>query len=326
MGKSSETHETTRIPIDFLLGLANPSSFGTSEAVNAGRGGDDTQGIPVPSNLIPGFGFGNSTPEEEDFSFWESIFSPMGFNLDPGQDPRQASNEDFLLEGRFTPPATPSLTARMIEVVQGLSYAHESMILNGMTVESPFDAQLAETVFTAENLAYFTHVYFRYAHPWQPFIHRPTFDLEKTCLPLMLAIFVMGSLFSAPLDHAISARCFFDAAEDYIFSHPTFRKLLYKRPSPHSALGMEEIEVLQGALIILIVQNSINNENKRRRIRIDRLPRLCTAMRFSGIFSAKRQEPDKAESVTLYWGKFIRDETCIRYSLYTPLNSIWIVD
>ncbi|KAH7060934.1 hypothetical protein B0J12DRAFT_349831 [Macrophomina phaseolina] len=79
-----------------------------------------------------------------------------------------------------------------------------------------FDIESAQSLFTVKNLREFTSAYFRGSHRQMPLLHRPTFDIRRVSLPLLLAIFLAGSAYSAPMDHVISARQFLRPAEDYI--------------------------------------------------------------------------------------------------------------
>jgi hypothetical protein len=287
------------------LGIANPAAFGVSETLNRGVD-DDTQDLELPLRLQSGFGI--SMPEEQTMS-WEAMLPPAIFapNFEPG------TNEDDLSEHQHHATApSANLVARMDGLVQQLSKTHGLMVLNGVTSE-PFDMELAKSVFTVENLAYFLCVYFRRVHVCHPIVHRPTFDCETAPLPLMAALFSFGSLYSAPVDHAISARTFLDIIEEFIFSQPTFWQRLKEWDSNNPDLRAEDIGILQAALSIVVAQNGINNKTTRRRIRVDRHPRLNAALRLFGVFAAKHRALDAADSNEARWKKFIRDESCIRY-------------
>lgn len=241
---------------------------------------------------------------------WESFVPPNLFAPDFSPESIDDSPVD---QQQYAVTGSSSLAARMEDLVQQLSDTHGLMLLNGTTDEARFDLELAKSVFTVENLAYFLCVYFRRIHPSHPIIHRPTFDCETASLPLLLAVFSFGSLYSPPVDCALSARSFLDIAEEFIFSHPTFRRLLNKQDSSRSGLRKQDIEILQAALTIVVAQNGMNVKATRRRIRVDRHPRLNAVLRISGLFAAKHQPPDGADSEADRWEKFARDESCIRY-------------
>ncbi|SMY28595.1 unnamed protein product [Zymoseptoria tritici ST99CH_1A5] len=75
----------------------------------------------------------------------------------------------------------------------------------------------------------------------------------------------------------------------------------------------EAVEVLQAALIMEIIQNRTNNVQTRRRLRIQRHPRLVAALRNHEIFEAVGEHPLQINrSVQPAWQEFIREETRIR--------------
>lgn len=299
-----------RIPIDFLLGLTNPAAFSVSESISARVGDDDSPELAVPLGL--GLGYGIPTSEDDAGMSWESFGAPGLFT--PEFSPESVDNDSQLDTHRCVSTGSSTLAARMHDLVQQLSKTHERMVFNGTANESSFALELAQSVFTVDNLVYFMGVYFRRVHPSQPVIHRPTFDCETALLPLIIALFSFGALFSAPIDHALSARSFFDVAEEFIFSHPTFRRLANEPVSSHSGLGKEDIEILQAALVIVVAQNGMNNRSTRRRIRIERHPRLNAVLRILGIFAARHEPPNMADSAVVRWEKFVRDESCVRYN------------
>ncbi|KAL1620816.1 hypothetical protein SLS56_009483 [Neofusicoccum ribis] len=203
------------------------------------------------------------------------------------------------------PPGEPrGLQARMQEAVVQLSKTHASMARDGASDNAEFDWCLAESVFTVDNLRDFEWAYFHRIHRHNSVIHRPTFDCEKVSLPLLLAVFLFGSVYSAPLDSALSARYFFECAEEYIYTHPTFRSLVDDLPTERGTV--DEIQVLQAAVTIQTLQYGVNNKTTRRRIRVERHPHLVTAVRSAGFFQAKHGGPPTS------WEDFIRTETLVR--------------
>ncbi len=145
------------------------------------------------------------------------------------------------------------LARRANEMVSQLSMTYDFIKKNDPEAPVSFDKALAECVFTETNLRQFVRAYFHHLHWYNPIIHRPTFHIETAHLPLLLAVFLFGSLCCTPQDAALSAREFFDLAEEYVFSHPTLKRPVEDRGSGGGS--SEEIEILQAALTIEIVQN-----------------------------------------------------------------------
>ncbi|KAH9204381.1 hypothetical protein DL95DRAFT_496564, partial [Leptodontidium sp. 2 PMI_412] len=150
---------------------------------------------------------------------------------------------------------------------------------------------------------------------YYPIIHRPTFNCETVSLPLLLVIFLFGSLGCAPTDFTLSARKFFDVAEEYIFDHPTMQQLHHGYTN--WAVSEAQIEVLQAALIIEIVQNGTNNVETRRRLRTRRHPRYIAALKSCGLFQAAGEVLEQTlESGQSKWKSFVSKEVRKRLAVW----------
>ncbi|KAJ5186604.1 Transcription factor [Penicillium cf. viridicatum] len=210
----------------------------------------------------------------------------------------------------FKPISSSLLSKRVEELVVQLSKTHQVFALRNATGIADFDISLAKSVFTVPNLEYFLGVYAHSIRSYHPILHIPTFSYEQVSLPLLLAIFLLGALHSAPMDHAVSARHFFHISEEFIFDHPNFRQLLLRGNGPKDP-KIESIEILQAALTILIIQSGINKESTRRRIRVEKYPLLNAAVRLSGVLQVRHRI-----TITDYtakdWSLFIQNESCIR--------------
>lgn len=163
--------------------------------------------------------------------------------------------------------------------------------------------QRALQLFTPENLTQFIEAYFMYAHPHFPFIHRPTFDALAVSLPLLLAVFLAGSVHCVPQDDALGARSFFELGERYIFG------ALSRQITGNDGGVDERIQLIQAALLMYCLQMNSNSVQIRRRIRIERFPALVTYGRALGLHATKRS----VSSIDPEWTDFIAQETRIRY-------------
>ncbi|RSL51249.1 hypothetical protein CEP53_008510 [Fusarium sp. AF-6] len=128
-------------------------------------------------------------------------------------------------QGSFNLDNQGVLVHRGIEMIAELSLSYDLIKKNNPEAQVSFNTT-ADSVFTEANLVQFVQAYFSRLHAYIPIIHRPTFQIETAPLPLLISIFLFGSLCYASQDAAISARDFFDLAEVYIFSHLTFRRIL----------------------------------------------------------------------------------------------------
>ena len=217
-----------------------------------------------------------------------------------------ATSEDYTLKTI----SSSLLSKRVEELVAQLSKKHRVIALRNPTKLPGFDISLAKSVFTVPNLEYFLGVYAHSIRSYHPILHIPTFSYEQASLPLLLAIFLLGAVFSAPMDHAVSARHFFHISEEFIFDHPTFKELLLGSNAPKDP-KIESIEILQAALTILVIQIGINEESTRRRIRVQKYPLLNAAVRLSGVLQVKHRIPI-TEYTAKDWTLFIQYESCIR--------------
>ncbi|KAJ5607685.1 Transcription factor [Penicillium hordei] len=289
------TDGTRPTGITWLLDFTDPSAFGTSESL--------AREVFVDSELcdmlcLSMLGWPEPTLENE-----ASCVASLP-ELFPGTT--MELSEDYPLKTI----SSPLLSKQVEELVVQLSKTHQVMVLRNATNVPDFDISLAKSVFTVPNLEYFLGVYAYSIRSYHPILHVPTFRYEQVSLPLLLAIFLLGALFSAPMDHAVSARHFFHISEEFIFDHPNFRQLLLGRNTPKDPT-IESVEILQAALTILIIQSGINDQLTRRRIRVEKNPLLSAAVRLSGVLRIKHRI-----SITDYtakdWTLFIQYETCIR--------------
>lgn len=295
------------VPIDFLLRISNPTAFSVIETLSE-EVRNDIQDLPPPLRLGPCLEMPMVEELGEQTIPWDFMFSISAFTADLNPEGGENDPPD---NRYYSVLPSSTLAARMNELVQSLRNTHNLMASKD-SIDGPFDLGLASTLFTADNLGYFMSVYFQRVHVCQPIIHRPSFDCETAPLPLIAALFLFGSLYSTPMDHALDACYFMDVTEEFIFSHPTFRRLSNTRDTGCSMLGIAEIGILQAALTIIVAQNGINNKATRRRIRIERHPQFNCVLRSLGVFAARHNPANNSVSDTTRWENFIREESCIR--------------
>lgn len=306
---SNPTNHDTKIPIDFLLGFTHPTAYGTSAAVVA----DDTNPLFVQN-------------ENDDLSLQpyldNGFFLTDGFLWDQADSfpalfemmPPDLCEDSPLSEGPSQIERQAALARRASEMVEQLAMTYESVKRNNPGTAITFDLRLAEFVFEKTNLSQFVSNFFQRLYANIPIIHPPTFHIETTPLPLLLAVFLFGSLCCTPQDSALSAREFFDLAEEYIFSFPSLKRMSMCQESSQELA--EEVGVFQAALIMEVIQNGSSNTLTRRRLRLERHPCLVMAMRTTSLFGAKRRFPlDRLSGVD--WQDFILDDTLLRLAAWT---------
>ena len=300
------TGDAGKIHVQYLLNYTDPHcTFGTFAAVAADHSAHlsaETVAYPSPDVCEV------NDAVVSGMSFWDQgdgllntidVFSAgIGGEFHSTQHyPLSQPHEEYILQ------------YRMSEIVSQLSNIQSSVSRDRVHGSECFNGQLAESVFTVTNLNRFVWAYFSRCDGYIPIIHQPIFDCEHASLPLVLALFLFGSLLSAPYDPAISARCFFDLAEEYIFTHPTFIKLLERDQG--NEISVEDIEILQAALIILVVQIGKNDVMTQRRIRLKRHPCLVAAVRLSKLFGTCHQ-PLVHDVSRTDWLDFVSIETRVR--------------
>lgn len=201
-------------------------------------------------------------------------------------------------------PNQEAMELRIGEIIYELSNAHNALLIQKYPAESErFNWELAASVFTAANFQTFIDHYFRFQHPYNPILQPKYFQSEKVETRLLLAMFLFGSLVSPPTDSAISARCFCDVVEEFIFSHQIFSHSFQMGADQTQVLSEDEIQVVQAAQIIHILQGAKNQGETRRRTRVERQPRLVAILRHSGALCARHSNDS---------GEYLRTEALIR--------------
>jgi hypothetical protein len=169
----------------------------------------------------------------------------------------------------FSPP-----TASRIDTLLSLLTTQYSLNPNAFAFPTgPFPLNLARVVFNSNNIVQYITAFFAYFHPHTPFIHRPSFNIDTVSLPLLLAISLLGSVFAAPQDDALSARYFFDLGEEYVFG------LLHQIGTVDNYVVEERIQILQASVLMHALQMDSNDGGIRLRIRTHRFPALVAALR-----------------------------------------------
>ena len=145
-------------------------------------------------------------------------------------------------------------------------------------------------------------LYWSIWHPNWPVIHRPTFSVEKSPLPLLAAMTVIGSCYINLED----ARYWFDVVEDLVFNE---LQSTSNRQQPH-----RRVQNIQAAYLTCVYQTWEGGEIARTRIRRSRFRDIVTASRDLGIASIKHDVPADLEHFD--WIRFIHVEESIRTLLW----------
>ena len=208
----------------------------------------------------------------------ESLFP----DIFPGLSMNEIVRSDGPLLDTPPPASTPALQAHIHKLIPLLStfYHSDSSVSGSSAPQSQITS--AQAVFTIDNLYSYVSAYFEYVHPYFPFIHRPSFDVLSVSLPLLLAVFMAGSVHCVPQDDALLARSFFGPGEEYVFG------LLQQLVVGNSSTSENQIQVVQAALLIYTLGFNSNDVRIRRRIRIHRHPMLVASARILSLLTSKR--------------------------------------
>jgi hypothetical protein len=234
--------------------------------------------------------------------FLGDLFSGVFSNIQLDDYPQHRD----LVANAMSLPQAPCLQERSEEIILLLKAQYIlTPSLCPLSV-SRFPADLARSVLTSDNIVEYVAAFFTSFHPHTPFLHRPSFDIETVSSPLLLATTLLGSVFSSPKDDALSARCFFDLGEEYIFGQ--LREVITHR----NRLSNESIQIVQAAVLMHALQVNSNHDGVRHRIRVHRFPEIVAAVRCLDLFgSAHTQQSELAD-----WQLFIDEEVRVRYDPY----------
>lgn len=138
-----------------------------------------------------------------------------------------------------------------------------------------------DTLLTSGYLANTVDLFFRQAHRHVPIVHEPTFDIGTVELPLLLAIFMVGSVWTYPRDtyYFFSAPTVIEMTENYIFESELFRKLLRRDCNTTTTSSAGVLSLLQAATLFLSISFGFAGTEVRRRFRIHRFADLLSVTR-----------------------------------------------
>ncbi|KAK2626116.1 hypothetical protein QTJ16_004378 [Diplocarpon rosae] len=168
------------------------------------------------------------------------------------------------------------LERRAAEIRGRLSYAanmHCYPLLPPVEVRQAIDTITAETV--AANIG----LYFKHWHKHAPMVHEATFSPVSAALPLVLALMSIGGMYSKDAADVAQLRTLLDIIEVCIYQTPGIgdeydlpNRLYVKREDESSQ--QVQLEELQGAYLVIVLQHWTGNPTARTRVRQQRFPRV----------------------------------------------------
>jgi hypothetical protein len=178
----------------------------------------------------------------------------------------------------------------------------------------------AQEFFAENKVCDYIEAYFeRIVRPRSRIVLKSTFHLATVTTPLLLSISLMGANSDTTESVKLQTIEYVEMAENVIFESADFHRLIYrKQETGWDSMETTDIELVQAAILILLIQLSSPNAATRRRIRIQRYPALVSLARATSLTQTKNCWHDKSRP--LCRNEFLKNETCIRfvYSLDIP--------
>ncbi|KAH7383612.1 hypothetical protein BKA64DRAFT_163191 [Cadophora sp. MPI-SDFR-AT-0126] len=135
---------------------------------------------------------------------------------------------------------------------------------------------------TADKVAAYIKLYFRHWHKHAPMVHQATFNPCTAALPLVLSLMSLGGMYSKESEDVVKLKGLLDTIEGYIFSIPGLSdeyempgRLYAKHGETASAEWQQyQLEELQGAYLMIVLQYWTGNPTARTRVRQQRFPKV----------------------------------------------------
>jgi hypothetical protein len=275
-------------------------------AAEAGNPKDFAQALETPK------GNSDKAPEEEEvnihddpshpFPMFTPFFAADMLQLDVPQG--SLSLLDFLPQSTVTYNAhDDALGRRASELIKYLE--------DHGTDLSPHD--MIATLLTPTNLAQCVENFFQYAYRHVPIVHRPSFEVLSAELPLLLAVFTVGALWSYPRDTYFMVLDIVEQAETCIFESHLFKQLQGSGVKDVTASSPGVLSLLQAATMLVSVSFVFPNADHRRRFRTQRLSDLMSIIRLLKTDNKEEFLLLVADGAAHFeWTDYITQESCSR--------------
>lgn len=177
--------------------------------------------------------------------------------------------------------------------------------------QESFDRNEFKDFFSVPNAESFAAMFCRKRHYQYPIIHWPTFTLEESSLPLLLAVTLTGAAYSLSKEHGkryvAQARKFYRLADSYIFNH-----LDIASSSQLNVSAVEDIlPICQAALLMYGLEVSMPNDSAMRDVAINRrLPSIIFALRRFSFIPCRHEASED-------WQLFLQREQIVRLVAWT---------
>lgn len=163
-------------------------------------------------------------------------------------------------------PMMPERYHRFINEIAQLSLTE--MPHTRWKVEPP--ERRLELFLPPKKIAYFVSIYFREWQPHSPIIYPASFDINRVSFPLLLAVVLVGILYSSDEHSADFARGMFPLAEELIFRERIFASELTRNKKPRTAADIdyatEDLQAIQAAFVMAKILLREGGEEKKNHV------------------------------------------------------------
>lgn len=286
----------------FLLNYSGPGNKHPSDVNRA---------LSLLSTAESGEAFDTTLPsldleiEETNFLFdesWNGLFGPY--------EPNEISQNSALPAGLEDLHQRQIAANNLVDCIQ----CSQELCLT-VNSEKTLNSARARDFFSERRVFEYVKAYFdQIVRPRSRIVLKSTFRLEEVSTPLLLSLFLMGATCDNDEEvKSLVVECA-EIAEYAVFENPVFRKLTYQRGEVHwGLLTKEEIEIIQAAILMALLEIASPRPEARRRTRIQWYPALVSVARASGLTRVRNEWHSQTDN--LDHAQFLKNEICIRYSL-----------
>ncbi|KAE8141313.1 hypothetical protein BDV38DRAFT_296828 [Aspergillus pseudotamarii] len=253
-----EDSDINRMPVRFLLNYTNPASRRLYDVQQMLVGCDKDQGKYASFGKAEMCNFDSTTEQ------WMGLFYLF---IDTAAL-EKSDHDESLMYGLAD---TVELSHTVSRILGLMKHALKSQFNN----KGQFTMKEAGTFFSPTNITLFIKAFFEHSYKNTRFIHKASFNVHTSSAQLLLAMALMGAICVSSQD-ASSAEGYSDVAEHLIFDGSEFGQVLN---TDDPSLTKANMEILQAAMLIAVIQESRDDATIKRRIRVQRFPALVCAAR-----------------------------------------------
>ncbi|KAL4909538.1 hypothetical protein BDW74DRAFT_174739 [Aspergillus multicolor] len=182
---------------------------------------------------------------------------------------------------------------------------------------SPANERVCYQFFDSRNIRRYLAYYWSFWYPNCPIIHKPTFNVHRIPLTLLLPMLLVGSMFDPDESITQTAKLWFNSAEELVFADDNFHcDVIQKDGINRRVHNRSAVQALQGAYLMCLLQNWEGDDIGKRRIRRARFGMVTAIARELG-FSVVRDYQQESDHTC--WADFVAKEEFNRTLSYILL-------